>query len=100
MRSAFLIAALIFCVAFGGMTVAVAAQSGFDIFTLVAFGIVGDDPDRGVRRSAQASRRPLTVAQPAVRPIGAAADAAGRAGVWTPAAGLELVTRRRLRYGV
>ena len=41
MRSAFLIAALIFCVAFGGMTAAVAAQSGFDIFTLVAFGIVG-----------------------------------------------------------
>ena len=40
MRSAFLIAALIFCVAFGGMTVAVAAQYGFDIFTLVAFGIV------------------------------------------------------------
>ncbi len=40
MRSAFLIAALIFCLVFGGMTAAVAAQSGFDIFTLVAFGIV------------------------------------------------------------
>ena len=33
MRSAFLIVALVFCLAFGGMTAAVAAQSGFDIFT-------------------------------------------------------------------
>jgi hypothetical protein len=41
MRNAFLVAALIFCLAFGGMTAAVAAQYGFDIFSLVAFGIVG-----------------------------------------------------------
>ncbi|MGH2924610.1 MAG: hypothetical protein ACRDK1_01415 [Solirubrobacterales bacterium] len=40
MRSAFLVGALIFCLGFGGMTAAVAAQSGFDIFTLIAFGIV------------------------------------------------------------
>jgi hypothetical protein len=41
MRSAFLVAALVFCLAFGGMTLAVAAQSSFDIFTLISFGIVG-----------------------------------------------------------
>ena len=46
MRSAFLLVALSFCLVFGGMTAAVAAQSGFDIFTVVSFGIVGDDPDR------------------------------------------------------
>jgi hypothetical protein len=40
MRSAFLLVALLFCLLFGGMTAAVAAESGFDIFTLVAFGIV------------------------------------------------------------
>ena len=40
MRSAFLLVALIFCVAFGGMTAAVAVQSGFDIFTLISFLIV------------------------------------------------------------
>jgi hypothetical protein len=40
MRSAFLLVALVFCLAFGGMTVAVAAQSGLDILTLVSFLIV------------------------------------------------------------
>ena len=37
MRSAFLVVALIFCLGFGGMTAAVAADSGFDIFTAVSF---------------------------------------------------------------
>ncbi len=40
MRSAFLLVALAFCLVFGGMTAAVAAQSGLDIFTVVSFGIV------------------------------------------------------------
>ena len=40
MRSGFLLVALVFCLIFGGMTAAVAAQSGFDIFTVVSFGIV------------------------------------------------------------
>jgi len=40
MRSAFLIVALAFCLVFGGMTAAVAAQSGVDIFTVVSFLIV------------------------------------------------------------
>ena len=40
MRSAFLLVALVFCVVFGGMTAAVAAQSGLDILTLTSFLIV------------------------------------------------------------
>jgi len=40
MRSAFLLVALIFCLGFGGMTAAVAAESGVDIFTVVSFLIV------------------------------------------------------------
>ena len=40
MRSAFLVVALIFCLGFGGMTAAVVAKSGLDIFTLVSFLIV------------------------------------------------------------
>lgn len=40
MRNGFLLIALIFCLGFGGMTAAVAAQSGFDIFTAVSFLIV------------------------------------------------------------
>ena len=40
MRSAFLVVALIFCVGFGGMTAAVAADSGIDILTAVSFLIV------------------------------------------------------------
>jgi hypothetical protein len=40
MRSVFLLVALAFCLVFGGMTAAVAAQSSFDVFTVVAFGIV------------------------------------------------------------
>lgn len=40
MRDAFLYLALAFCLMFGGMTAAVAAQSSFDIFTLVSFLIV------------------------------------------------------------
>jgi hypothetical protein len=40
MRSAFLLVALLFCLAFGGMTAAVVAQSGLDIFTVISFGIV------------------------------------------------------------
>jgi hypothetical protein len=40
MRSAFLLVALIFCLGFGGMTVAVAAESGLDILTLTSFLIV------------------------------------------------------------
>jgi hypothetical protein len=39
-REAFLWMALVFCLLFGGMTAAVAAQYGFDIFTVVSFGIV------------------------------------------------------------
>ncbi len=40
MRNAFLLVALLFCLAFGGMTAAVAAQSSFDIFTVASFVIV------------------------------------------------------------
>ena len=40
MRNAFLLVALLFCLLFGGMTAAVAAQFGFDIFTLTAVLIV------------------------------------------------------------
>jgi hypothetical protein len=40
MRSAFLLVALAFCLVFGGMTAAVVAQSGVDIFTVVSFLIV------------------------------------------------------------
>jgi hypothetical protein len=39
-REAFLWVALVFCLLFGGMTAAVAAQSGFDIFTVTSFAIV------------------------------------------------------------
>jgi hypothetical protein len=39
-RSSLLWVALVFCMLFGGMTAAVAADSGFDIFTLISFGIV------------------------------------------------------------
>ena len=41
MRSAFLVVGLAFCVLFGGMTVAVAAQYCVDIFTLISLLIVG-----------------------------------------------------------
>jgi hypothetical protein len=41
LRSALLFAALFFCLLFGGMTAAVAAETSFDIFTLAAFLIVG-----------------------------------------------------------
>ena len=40
MRNAFLVVAPTFCLGFGGMTAAVAAQSGLDIFILVSFLIV------------------------------------------------------------
>lgn len=40
MRNALLFVALAFCVLFGGMTAAVAGQSGFDVFTVISFGIV------------------------------------------------------------
>ena len=40
MRNALLLVALAFCVMFGGITATVAAQSGFDIFTVASFGIV------------------------------------------------------------
>jgi hypothetical protein len=40
MRSAFLWVAHVFCLLFGGMTAAVAAESGFDVFTLASFLIV------------------------------------------------------------
>jgi hypothetical protein len=39
-RNAFLLVALLFCLLFGGATAAVAAQSSFDIFTLISFLIV------------------------------------------------------------
>jgi hypothetical protein len=39
-RDAFLYLALAFCLMFGGMTAAVAAQSSVDIFTLASFLIV------------------------------------------------------------
>ncbi len=41
MRSAFLLVGLVFCLVFAGMTAAVAAQSSFDIFSVIAFVIVG-----------------------------------------------------------
>jgi hypothetical protein len=40
MREALLWGALVFCLFFGGLTATVAAESGFDIFTVVSFGIV------------------------------------------------------------
>ena len=40
MRNLLLMVALAFCVAFGGITAAVAAQSGFDVLTLISFAIV------------------------------------------------------------
>jgi hypothetical protein len=40
MREAFLWVALIFCLLFGGLTASVAADSGFDIFTVASFAIV------------------------------------------------------------
>ena len=39
-RTALLAIAIVFCGAFAAMTLAVAADSGFDIFTVVALGIV------------------------------------------------------------
>jgi hypothetical protein len=41
MRNAMLLVALVFCLLFGGMTAAVAAQYSFDLFTLVSFVIIG-----------------------------------------------------------
>lgn len=40
MRNALLWIALVFCLLFGAATASVAAQSGFDIFTLVSFLII------------------------------------------------------------
>ena len=40
MREALLWVALAFCMLFGGLTATVAAESGFDIFTVASFGIV------------------------------------------------------------
>ena len=40
MRNALLWVALAFCLLFGGMTAAVAGQSGLDIFTAISFLIV------------------------------------------------------------
>jgi hypothetical protein len=40
MREAFLWAALVFCLFFGGLTASVAAESGIDIFTIASFAIV------------------------------------------------------------
>ena len=40
MREALLWVALAFCLLFGAATASVAAQSGFDIFTLVSFLII------------------------------------------------------------
>lgn len=40
MREALLWVALAFCLLFGAATASVAAQSGFDIFTLISFLIV------------------------------------------------------------
>ena len=40
-RTAILVGGLSFCVIFGGMTISVAAESSFDIFTVVALLIVG-----------------------------------------------------------
>jgi hypothetical protein len=39
-REVFLWVALVFCLLFGAATASVAAQSGFDIFTLISFLIV------------------------------------------------------------
>jgi hypothetical protein len=39
-RSALLLVALIFCLAFGAATAIVAAQTSFDIFTLISFLII------------------------------------------------------------
>lgn len=40
-RTALLSIGIVFCVGFGAMTLAVAAESSFDIFTLVSLLIVG-----------------------------------------------------------
>jgi hypothetical protein len=40
MREALLWVALVFCLLFGAATVSVAAQYGFDIFTLISFLII------------------------------------------------------------
>jgi hypothetical protein len=40
MHSVLLFVALVFCLAFAGMTVAVAAESGVDVFTLAALLII------------------------------------------------------------
>jgi hypothetical protein len=39
-RNAFLLVALLFCLLFAGMTAAVTAESGVDIFTLTSFLII------------------------------------------------------------
>jgi hypothetical protein len=41
MRDVVLIVALLFCLAFAGMTAAVAGQSGLDLLTVISFVIVG-----------------------------------------------------------
>lgn len=40
LRTFLLLGGLVFCLIFGGMTAAVAAQSSFDILTLVSFLII------------------------------------------------------------
>jgi hypothetical protein len=40
MREVFLWMALVFCLFFGAATASVAAQSGFDIFTVISFLII------------------------------------------------------------
>lgn len=40
MREALLWVALLFCLGFGAATASVAAQSGFDVFTVISFLIV------------------------------------------------------------
>ncbi len=40
MRNLILLVALVFCTAFAGMAAVVAAQTSFDIFTLISFVIV------------------------------------------------------------
>ena len=41
LRTALLVTGIVFCLGFAGMTLTVAADSGFDIFTVISLLIVG-----------------------------------------------------------
>lgn len=41
MRTALLAGGLIFCALFGALTISAAVDTGFDVFTVISFGIIG-----------------------------------------------------------